>query len=301
MKNSIRSKKFIMGMVLFLAVILLISVSSVYYINKLSGKTSAILKENHYSAVYARDMSENLTKINQEITNCLYQNKYPDSVLISKQMKLFVNSLQLEKNNITETGEDKLATDIETGFNAYRSCVEDFMKTQNSVSKVTSLQTKFESLYQNLMLLSQINEDAIAEKTNAAKMFAKKASIEMSLIATICFIVAYGFSFSFGSYFNNRFFMLYDGIKEMAASKYQQRLSFEGNDEFHEISTIINEMAEKLTENSERTELFLQSTSQKSAFTTDIEELRNVLENMKNIEEKAVQLLSRLSGTKDLK
>jgi methyl-accepting chemotaxis protein len=259
------------------------------------------LRENHYSAVYARDMSENLTKINLEITNCLYLNKYPDSILISKQMKLFSNSLLLEKNNITEIGEDKLAMDIETGFNEYRSCVEDLMKTQNTVSKVTSLQTKFETLYQHLMLLSQINEEAIAEKTSAAKTFAKKASIQMSLIATVCFIVAYGFSFSFGSYFDNRFFILYDGIKEIASSKYQQRLSFGGNDEFHEISTIINEMAEKLTENSERMALLLTSTSQNSAFTNDIEELRNVLERIKNIEEKAVQLLSRFSGTKDLK
>lgn len=301
MKNSILSKKFIMGMVLFLTIILLISVSSVFYINKLSGKTSAILRENHYSAVYARDMSENLTKINLEITNCLYLNKYPDSILINKQMKLFANTLQSEKNNITENGEDKLAMDIEKGFNDYQSYVEDFMKTQNTVSKVTSLQTKFETLYQHLMLLSQINEEAIAEKTNAAKIFAKKASIQMSLIATICFIVAYGFSFSFGSYFDNRFFMLYDGIKEMASSKYQQRLSFKGNDEFHEISTIINEMAEKLAENSEKMALFLRSTSQNSAFTDDIEELRNMLERMKSIEQKAVQLLSKFSGTKDLK
>ena len=54
MKTSIRSKKFTMGMVLFLVIILLLSISSAFYLNKLSGKTSAILKENHYSVVYAR-------------------------------------------------------------------------------------------------------------------------------------------------------------------------------------------------------------------------------------------------------
>jgi hypothetical protein len=58
MKTSIRSKKFTMGMVLFLVSILLLSVSSAFYLNRLSGKTSAILKENHYSVVYAQDMSK---------------------------------------------------------------------------------------------------------------------------------------------------------------------------------------------------------------------------------------------------
>ena len=66
MKTSIRSKRFTMGMVLFLVTILLLSVSSAFYLNRLSGKTSAILKENHYSVVYAQDMSEVLTNINPD-------------------------------------------------------------------------------------------------------------------------------------------------------------------------------------------------------------------------------------------
>ncbi len=49
MKTSIRSKRFTMGMILFLVIILLLSISSAYYLNRLSDKTSAILKENHYS------------------------------------------------------------------------------------------------------------------------------------------------------------------------------------------------------------------------------------------------------------
>ena len=100
MKTSIRSSRFTMGMVLFLVIILLLSISSAFYLNRLSRKTSAILKENHYSVVYARDMSEDLTNINQGIINSFLTNNNPDTLIINKEFMLFNKSLELEKNNL---------------------------------------------------------------------------------------------------------------------------------------------------------------------------------------------------------
>ncbi len=97
MKTSIRSKRFTMGMVLFLVTILLLSVSSAYYLNRLSGKTSAILKENHYSVVYAQDMSDVLITINREIINSFLTNKSPDTAIINREFILFDKSLETGK------------------------------------------------------------------------------------------------------------------------------------------------------------------------------------------------------------
>ena len=47
------------------------------------------------------------------------------------------------------------------------------------------------------MLLSQMNEKAIEEKTDDAKVSAKKATIQMTFIGTLCFLIAYGFTLSF--------------------------------------------------------------------------------------------------------
>jgi hypothetical protein len=103
-------------MVLFLVIILLLSVSSAYYLNRLSGKTNAILKENHYSVVYAQDMLEGLTNINMGITNCFLASKNPDTLAINKEFMLFDKSIELEKNNLTEIGEDKLVSGMETDY-----------------------------------------------------------------------------------------------------------------------------------------------------------------------------------------
>jgi nitrogen fixation/metabolism regulation signal transduction histidine kinase len=294
MKPSIRSARFTMGMVLFLVIILLLSISSAYYLNRLSGKTNAILKENHYSVVYAQDMSENLTKINQGIINSFLQNKNPDDLIINKKFPLFSKSLELEKNNLTEPGEDKLVSGIETDYIEYRDSVLKFIKSPNQVIKVLSLQKKFDTLYQQLMLLSQMNEKAIEEKTNDARVSAKKFTLQMTFIGTICFLIAYGFTFIFSSYFNERFYKFYNEIKKSGSSNYSQKLEIEGNDELQEISLVFNEMVDKLKLSKQEKSVPLQPDLGKDIISNDLKELKNALYRIKTLEEQTAELISRI-------
>jgi len=297
MKTSIRTR-FTLGIMFFFVIILLLSVFSAYYLNRQSRKTSAILKENLVSVICARDMSEALTNINQEYMNCVLINKKPDSFFINNELKLFDKSLQLEKNNITETGEDKLASDIESGFNEYRDSAVKFFKSSIPVTRVIYLHKKFDNLFQLLILLSQMNEKAIEVKTDDAKASAKNATLQMTIIGTLCFLVAFVFTFGFASYFNERFFQLYNGIKEIVSSNYGHRLYFEGKDEFHEISLLFNEMAEKLSENNKKMTLTLQADSEKNLSLNDIQELKGILVRIKSIEEQAIALISRYENLK---
>jgi two-component system, NtrC family, sensor histidine kinase KinB len=292
MKTSIRTR-FTLGVVFFLVIILLLSVLSAFYLNMLSGKTRAILKENHYSVIFARDMSHYLTNINQEVTSNFLANKNSDSIFINKELELFSKSLQLEKNNITEPGEDKLAMSIEMAYFEYRDSVKKFIKSPKQVYKAIYLQNKFNSLYQQLMLLSQMNEKAIEVKTNDTKISAKNASIQMTIVGSLCFLIAFGFTFSFGSYFNERFFQLYNGIKEIVSSNYGHRLHFDRKDEFQEIALVFNEMAEKLSENKKKIDLPLQLDAEKDSRYTDIQELKIALDRLKSAEEQAKAIISK--------
>jgi methyl-accepting chemotaxis protein len=120
----------------------------------------------------------------------------------------------------------------------------------------------------------------------------------MSIIGALCFLIAYGFTFSFASYFNERFYELYNGIKEVASSNYVERLSFKGKDEFYEISLIFNDMAEKLSAANQKKDLNLQLGSEKDQSYNDIKELKRILTNIKTIEEQAVEIISKLENKK---
>jgi hypothetical protein len=293
MKKSIRTR-FTLGMIFLFLIILVLSVFSDYLLNKLSNKTSAILKENYISIVYAREMSEGIMNINQELTSCFLTKRNSDSLKINDELKYINTSLQFEKRNITEPGEDKLVSDIETGFIEFRDSVLKFNKTSGSEERVLFLQNKSGILNQQLLLLSQMNGKALEVKTDDAKDSSKSALTQMTILATLCFLIGMSFTFSFASYFNQRFFQLYNGIKEIVSSNYNQKLFFEGKDEFYEISVLFNEMAQRLKDNKQKMSVTLHGDMIKGISSNEVEELQKMLFRLKVMEEQAAELISRL-------
>ena len=293
MKFSIRTK-FTLGMIFLFIIILVLSVFSGFFINKLSNKTSAILKENFISVVYAREMSEGITYINNEVFDCFLTNTAPDTIRISGDLTSFEKSLKEEKNNFTEPGEDKLVSGIESGFKDYKSIVKNSFETPYTSEKILSMQHISAGLLQKLVLLSEMNGKALEVKTDDAKAFSQSALTRMTILATLCFLIGMSFTFSFASYFNRRFFILYNGIKEVISGNYNKRLLLDGNDEFYELSLVFNEMVDKLNINKRKLSVTLREEREKDVNPDDISELKSMLFRIKTMEEQALSLISRL-------
>jgi NtrC-family two-component system sensor histidine kinase KinB len=293
MKNSIRTR-FTMGMIFLFLIILVLSVFSGYYLNKLTGKTSAILKENYLSVVYAREMSEGIMSINNEITISFLTGRNSDSVKVIKELSAVNKSLLEEKENITEPGEDNLVSDIETEYTDYKDSVLSIIKYPLNVKGMIYLQDKSGVLYEKLLHLSQMNGNAIQLKTDEARSYSKRALTQMTILATLCFLIGVSFIFSFASYFSQRFFQLYNGIKEIVSSNFDQHLFFNGNDEFYEISKVFNEMADKLKENKQKMSVTLPK--EKSTYTNSdyLDELKKMMSRIKIIEQEASELISKI-------
>jgi methyl-accepting chemotaxis protein len=298
MKHSIRTR-FTLGMIFLFLIILVLSVFSGYYLNKLSDKTGAILKENYLSVVYAREMSEGIMNISKEITTCFLMNRKSDSLKIEKELNLINKSLLAEKTNITEPGEDKLVAGIESDYTEYRDSVKSYSKSTNKVQSLLFLQNKAGSLSRQLLVLSQMNGKALELKTDDAKTTSKNALTKMTILATLCFLIGMSFAFSFTSYFSQRFSQLYRGIREIVTSNYDHRLYFEGNDEFHDISVLINEMAGKVKESKHRLSETLTDEKEKGKRTMEADELKQMLIRVKKLEEQAGALISRIEKKQD--
>jgi methyl-accepting chemotaxis protein len=282
-----------MGMIFLFLIILILAVFSGYYVNKLSEKTSAILKENYLSVVYSREMSDGIMRINQEMTTSFLMNRTSDSGKITIELGLINKSLLAEKNNLTEPGEDKLVQDIETEYNEYRVTVIRMLKSSLSAEGMLSLQIKSGVLYEKLLLLSQMNGNAIQSKTDDAKSYSNRALTQMTILASFCFLIGMSFTFSFASYFSQRFFQLYNGIKEIVSSNFDQHLYFNGKDEFFEISVVFNEMANKLKQNKQKMSVTLQEDKLNDISSENLEELKRVLSKIKSMEEEAAIMISK--------
>ena len=116
----------------------------------------------------------------------------------------------------------------------------------------------------------------------------------MTILATLCFLIAVTFTFNFATYFSERFFQLFNGIKEIVASNYGQRLYFEGHDEFHELSLVFNEMAGKLEKSQQNLGVESQDHPEKDYNFNDVQEVKKLLARLKKIEEQSLQLITRL-------
>lgn len=293
MKHSIRTR-FTLGMIFLFLIILILCVFSGYYLNELSGKTSAILKENYLSVVYAREMSEGITIVNQEINTAFLTGKNSDSLKISRGLALIDKSLLAEKSNITEPGEDKLVSGIETDYAEFKDSVRKILESAVSVHAMLNLQNSSSALYQKLLLLSQMNGNAIEVKTDVAKSYSKSALTKMTILASLCFLIGMSFTFSFSAYFSNRFYQLYNGIKEIVSSNFDQHLYFYEHDEFYEISLVFNEMADKLKEKKDEMSVSLFNDKLKNGSSDDLDELKKMLFRIKVTEEQAAALISKL-------
>jgi two-component system, NtrC family, sensor histidine kinase KinB len=297
MNISIRTK-FTIGIVFLFVIISILSIFPALSLHKLSEKTSATLKENHLSIIYARDMTDAILKIDQEVTKSYLLAENPDASLINKEFTLFSKSLQFEVNNITEIGEEKLAKEIETGFTEYHDLALKYINYPKQSSTIVEMQKKISSLYQQLMLLSEINGNAMEFKTNEAKVSAKKALTNMTILGTVCFLITLTFIYNFSTYFNERFYQLYNGINKIVSSNFGYRLYFDGKDEFHEISLVINQMAEKLNEKQQKIDIPLQVDYEKDEITTDIQKLKMILVRMHSIEDEATEIISSIENKK---
>lgn len=301
MKLSIRTK-FGLGMFFIFLIILILLGFSAFYLNKISNKTSAILKENYLSVVYAREMTDGISKINQEMTTSFLEKRNPEKAMIVQQLESVDESLQKEKGNITEAGEDKLVSGLESGFDEYREKITKLADSVLLPDELLYFQKKQAFLEQQLVLLSQMNGKAIETKTDDAKISAKNAFAGMTILGTACFLIALSFIYSFASYFNERFFQLYNGIKEIVSSNYGQRLYFDGVDEFSEISLLFNQMAEKLSGEQVREEEPEFDFSKENILEgKDFDELKDLLVRMKSIEKQAEEMMSKLEIGKNLK
>ncbi|RTL61529.1 MAG: HAMP domain-containing protein, partial [Hyphomicrobiales bacterium] len=103
-------------------------------------------------------------------------------------------------------------------------------------------------LRDRLHQIAIVNRAAINRKNEAVQNAADEAKIWLGVIGTICFIVSFTIIINFPGYIANPISKLTESIKQIARKNYEERLHFNSEDEFGELSEAFNSMAEKLEE-----------------------------------------------------
>jgi len=150
-----------------------------YYLTRLSNDSKAILKDNYRSLEYVKNIELALD--------------YPKTVSNATRISTIENNLTKEEQNITENGEQELADSVRDNFEIYRISL-------TNPEAIIDLSYKIRGELYSIM---QLNMAAIEKRDNTATHTANTAVIIVSLIGTLCFLVAFSFAVNFPSYIAN--------------------------------------------------------------------------------------------------
>lgn len=214
---KIKSKLYL-GLGLLFAMILLMTIFSGLYISRLRNETKNILVANYNTLDYARKMEIALN----------------NNIGIAENRELFDANLVLQQKNVTEPGEKELTDRLSVNFQKLQQQPNDSI-VQHMVRKDIT----------DIMLLNML---AIQRKTRVAENTSEAAIFWVTLIGTVCFIIALTLLVNLPGNIANPVKALTESIKEIANRNYSERLHFESKNEFGELAASFNTMAEKLEE-----------------------------------------------------
>ena len=195
-----------------------------YYLTRLSNDSKAILKDNYRTLVYAKNIQQALD--------------YPKSVSTAVKLQTIETNVSKEEQNVTEPGEGQLADSLRAGFEQYKLAL-------NNPQAVNELSIKIRNVLNNIV---QLNMTGIEHRNAIAQQTSDKGIILVSLIGSLCFLIAFSFVWNFPGYIANPVKELIQGIKEIANKNYNKRLVFPAKDEFGDLADAFNQMAGKLNE-----------------------------------------------------
>lgn len=217
MAIKLKAKVAFGGIFLF-ALLILVGAVTFFYFNRITDESKDIIKDNYETLNYSRDMLREMDELTGIDSLAAYAG--------------FEKNLLLQEKNITEPGEKELTASLRKNFNAIRQ--------QHNPDSLRSLIRK------DISGIMQLNLNAINTKNQAAKASAENAKTIITIILTICILLGLTFIFNFPSLVADPIARLTEGIRGIAAKKYEQRIHLNRKDEFGELAAAFNAMAEKL-------------------------------------------------------
>lgn len=209
------------GVGLLFMMIVVLSVISGWYINRLKRDTNNILVANYNTLEYSRNMLLALEEVDA------------DPLAFS----VFEKQLEKQQKNVTEPGEKEATEKVTTHFQALKNTPEN--------------QSLKSSIRKDLTELMQLNMTAIQNKSAIADETAHNAITIISVTGMLCFLIALILMVNLPSNIADPLRQLTVSIRQIANQNYKERVHFESNSEFGELARSFNTMAEKIQEYSE--------------------------------------------------
>lgn len=199
------------------AMILLLGLLSIFYINRLSQDAQNIYTDNNNSLNYCRNMLTVIEDIHES----------------ESALETFASNLNKQQHNVTEENEKEATDNLAIHF-------EEYKKKQNTQS--------LQSIRSDIYTVMDLNMESINHKTSLVRQTSQNAMLWIYMAFATCVIFTLGILLRFPQSIIKPIKELTNGIMGIANHNYDERLHFEAHSEFGQVSASFNKMAERLNE-----------------------------------------------------
>lgn len=212
-------QKLIAGLGSLFMVITLLGLLGMYYLYRIREDARLILKDNYKTLEFVQQMTQVLDM----------------TPFSPKAVHEFETWLKLQEQNVTEIGERELTLDLRRQFETLKSGRDNPLDL-------------FIAIRENLHRITTLNMEAIIRKNEQAMQRAADAILYLALIGVACVTGSFVFVIYFPAYITRPLKALRKGIQEVADKNYASRINLHAKDEFGELASSFNRMAERLDE-----------------------------------------------------
>ncbi|WP_298152114.1 ATP-binding protein [Flavobacterium sp.] len=206
-----------LGVGLLFVMIMILAITSSFYVFSIKKDTQNILQANYITLEYSRNMLNALDNMDE-----------------AQSVAFFEANLKKQLSNITEKGEDKPTLALEQNFMRLKSNpVDESLKSQ---------------IRRNIFEIMKLNMNAIKQKSDIANQTAETGNIWIAVTGTFCFLIAFNLLINLPNNIANPIRELSSSIRQIANRNYSERVNFGNQNEFGDLARSFNTMAEKLEE-----------------------------------------------------
>ncbi|MBK8382218.1 MAG: PAS domain S-box protein [Ignavibacteria bacterium] len=239
------------GYILMGAVILVLSLFSIYFIESLNKASQTILKDNYLSIESANKMIDNLDIIdNSQVI--LSSDSYRDKTVFQNEYKesksIFEKSLSISEGNITETGERELLQNLRKEYQSYISKIESADSSGTGNRYTMELLPSYKKVKQLCYELLNLNEKAMLRKNDEVKNISRDTEIYMLILTAVSLLLVLAIILKAPGTIIQPIYELTKKVGAISEKKYSERIEVKSENEVGMLALSFNKMAEKLSE-----------------------------------------------------
>jgi signal transduction histidine kinase len=242
--------KLLLAQVPLALALLALGVIAITTIGQLGAHSEKILKDNYRTVLATQRMKESMERMDSAALFIALGQREEGRKLAWPNRKLFEAELEVQKNNITEPGEQEATAVLSARWQDYSAHYDRFMQESRREALkefyFTDLYPRFLAVKEGAEVILAMNQDAMVRKSDEVRRFSRRLETGITLAAVLAALVGILASVALTTRIIRPLSVLTQTARRIKEGDLEVRARVEGSDEISLLAREFNTMTDSL-------------------------------------------------------